>query len=152
MSQVRLIAAGIPGDGRCLFRSIVHGSCLRSGKAPPNESLERELADELRAKVVEEFIKRREDAEWFVEGDFDRYVEQMRQPHIWGGEPELLMSSHVLQIPITVCMWDRKTDCLKIIAEYGQQYGKDNPVRILYHGYGHYDTLKRGFDDSLVKQ
>lgn len=33
----------------------------------------------------------------FVEGDFDAYVRQMRQPHSWGGEPELLMSSHVLK-------------------------------------------------------
>lgn len=33
----------------------------------------------------------------FLEGDFDTYVVQMRQPHIWGGEPELLMASHVLQ-------------------------------------------------------
>lgn len=33
----------------------------------------------------------------FLEGDFDTYVGQMRKPHIWGGEPELLMCSHVLQ-------------------------------------------------------
>lgn len=43
--------AGIPGDGRCLFRSVVHGACLRSGKPSPTESLEKELADELRSKV-----------------------------------------------------------------------------------------------------
>lgn len=33
----------------------------------------------------------------FLEDDFETYVVQMRQPHIWGGEPELLMSSHVLR-------------------------------------------------------
>jgi hypothetical protein len=33
----------------------------------------------------------------FIEGDFDNYVERMRQPHVWGGEPELLMLSHVLE-------------------------------------------------------
>lgn len=41
----------IPGDGRCLFRSVVHGACLRYGKPAPSESHQRELADELRAKV-----------------------------------------------------------------------------------------------------
>ncbi|XP_031122138.1 OVARIAN TUMOR DOMAIN-containing deubiquitinating enzyme 4-like isoform X1 [Ipomoea triloba] len=132
----------IPGDGRCLFRSVVHGARLREGKPSPGESYERELADELREKVVDEFIKRRADAEWFVEGDFDAYVTQMRQPHIWGGEPELLMSSHVLQAPIAVYMWDKKTNCLKVIAEYGQEYGKDKPICVLYHGYGHYDALQ----------
>ncbi|XP_019052555.1 PREDICTED: OTU domain-containing protein At3g57810-like isoform X2 [Nelumbo nucifera] len=131
---------GIPGDGRCLFRSVAHGACLRAGKPSPSENHQKELADELRAKVVDEFIKRRADTEWFLEDDFDTYVAQMRQPHIWGGEPELLMSSHVLQ----------NSGNLKIIAEYGQEYGKENPIRVLYHGYGHYDVLQ-GSSGEQVK-
>ncbi|XP_040862901.1 OVARIAN TUMOR DOMAIN-containing deubiquitinating enzyme 4 isoform X4 [Glycine max] len=95
---------GIPGDGRCLFRSVVYGACLRSGEPSPSLSRQKELADELRAKVVDEFIKRRVDTEWFLEGDFDTYTVQMRKPHIWGGEPELLMSSHVLQIRVRVTL------------------------------------------------
>ncbi|PNY03022.1 OTU domain-containing protein at3g57810-like protein [Trifolium pratense] len=55
---------GIPGDGRCMFRSVAHGACLRSGKPPPSGSFQRELADDLRAKVADEFIKRREETEW----------------------------------------------------------------------------------------
>ncbi|KAK2993187.1 hypothetical protein RJ640_030811, partial [Escallonia rubra] len=141
-SNELLFLTGIPGDGRCMFRSVVHGACLRAGKPSPAERLEKELADELRAKVADEFLKRRADSEWFLEGDFDTYVIGMRQPHVWGGEPELLMSSHVLQLPITVYMWDNRSSSLKIIAEYGQEYGKENPIRVLYHGYGHYDALR----------
>ncbi|KAF8043846.1 hypothetical protein BT93_A1986 [Corymbia citriodora subsp. variegata] len=133
---------GIPGDGRCLFRSVAHGACLRSGRPAPSESLQRELADELRGLVADEFIKRREETEWFVEGDFDTYVSQMRKPHVWGGEPELLMASHVLRMPITVYMHDKDAGGLIAIAEYGQEYGKENPIRILYHGYGHYEALQ----------
>lgn len=143
---------GIPGDGRCLFRSIVHGASLRTGKPPPTESRQRELADELRHRVADEFIKRRADTEWFLEDDFETYVVQMRQPHFWGGEPELLMSSHVLQMPITVYMRDKNSGSLTIIAEYGQEYGKDNPIRVLYNGYGHYDALRsptRGAQSKL---
>jgi OTU domain-containing protein 6 len=33
----------------------------------------------------------------FLEGDFESYVKKMRKPHAWGGEPELLMCSHVLR-------------------------------------------------------
>lgn len=132
----------IPGDGRCLFRSVVHGSCLRTGKSSPSQSLEKELADELRAKVADEFIKRRAETEWYLEGNFDSYVTHMRQPHVWGGEPELLMASHVLQMPINVCILDSKSGSLRIIAEYGQGYGKENPIHVLYHGYGHYDALR----------
>lgn len=135
-----------------MFRSVVHGACLREGRPSPSEARERELADELRAKVTEELIKRRQDTEWFVEGDFDTYVTQMRLPHVWGGEPELLMSSHVLQVSITVHMFDKKRDCLKVIAEYGQEYGKENPIRVLYHGYGHYDALRSSSRSSLSKK
>ncbi|XP_038974265.1 OVARIAN TUMOR DOMAIN-containing deubiquitinating enzyme 4-like isoform X2 [Phoenix dactylifera] len=133
---------GIPGDGRCLFRSVAHGACLRTGKPSPSENLQKELADELRLKVANEFITRRSDTEWFLEGDFDTYVTQIRKPHMWGGEPELLMCSHVLRMPITVYMHTRGSDDLQIISEYGQEYGKEDPIRVLYHGYGHYDALQ----------
>ncbi|KAL5820639.1 hypothetical protein ACOSQ3_022521 [Xanthoceras sorbifolium] len=52
-------------DGRCLFRVIAHGACLKNEEAP----------DENR--------------------DFDTYVKHNQQPYVWGGEPELLMASHI---------------------------------------------------------
>lgn len=33
---------------------MVHGACLRAGKPSPSDALQRELADELRAKVQNE--------------------------------------------------------------------------------------------------
>ncbi|KAJ7568651.1 hypothetical protein O6H91_01G042200 [Diphasiastrum complanatum] len=133
---------GIPGDGRCLFRAVAHGACLRKGKPAPTESTQRKLADELRNKVVDELILRRSETEWFIEGDFDIYTERMREPHVWGGEPEILMLSHVLKMPITVYMSEKNSKGLIAIAEYGQEYGKGRPVRLLYHGFGHYDALQ----------
>lgn len=124
---------------------MVYGSCLIRGKPSPSESLQKELAVELRNKVVDELIKRRKDAEWYLEDEFDRYICQMRQCQVWGGEPELLMASHVLKMPVTVYMHDKKSSNLKIISEYGQEYGRQNPIRVLYHGYGHYDALKSNF-------
>jgi len=150
--SLRLHTIRIPGDGRCLFRAVAYGACLRKEEPPPNESTQRELADELRSKVADEFLKRRKETEWFLEGDFDTYVKQIRKPYVWGGEPELLMASHVLQMPITVYMNGRNPDDLTSIAEYGQEYGKDDPIRVLYHGYGHYDALqmpKKGTKSKL---
>lgn len=51
------------------------------------------------------------------------------------------------RMPITVYMTEKETevgliDGLIAIAEYGQEYGKDNPIRVLYHGFGHYDALQ----------
>lgn len=44
-------------------------------------------------------------------------------------------------MPITVYMKDEKAGGLICIAEYGQEYSKDDPIRVLYHGFGHYDAL-----------
>ncbi|XVE99112.1 hypothetical protein REPUB_Repub03eG0168800 [Reevesia pubescens] len=140
---------GVLADGRCLFRAIAHGACLKSGEVAPDETRQRELADELRAHVVNELLKRREETEWFIEGDFDAYVKEIQQPYVWGGEPELLMASHVLKTPISVYMIHRDSGNLIKIGNYGEEYQKDreNPINVLFHGYGHYDIL-----ESLPKE
>uniref|UniRef100_A0A6V7QXJ5 Ubiquitin thioesterase OTU n=1 Tax=Ananas comosus var. bracteatus TaxID=296719 RepID=A0A6V7QXJ5_ANACO len=134
---------GIPGDGRCLFRSVAYGARIRSGRPLPDEDLQRELADELRARVADEFVKRRAETEWFVEGDFDTYVSRSESP-MYGER----FTTKVLKdcfcssrMPITVYMLDEDAGGLITIAEYGQEYGKDDPIRVLYHGFGHYDAL-----------
>ncbi|XP_027366601.1 uncharacterized protein LOC113872914 [Abrus precatorius] len=135
---------GVPADGRCLFRAIAHSACLRNGEKAPNENEQRDLADELRARVVDELLKRREETEWFIEGDFDAYVKRIQQPYVWGGEPELLMASHVLRTPISVFMRDPSSVDLVNIAKYGEEYrnGEENSINVLFHGYGHYDMLE----------
>ncbi|CAN4114301.1 unnamed protein product [Withania somnifera] len=135
---------GVPADGRCLFRAIAHMACLRNGEEAPDENQQRELADELRAQVVDELLKRRKEAEWFIEGDFDAYVERIEKPYVWGGEPELLMASHVLKSSISVYMLDRSSGSLINISNYGEEYRKEgeSPINVLFHGYGHYDILE----------
>ncbi|XP_068659820.1 uncharacterized protein [Aristolochia californica] len=131
-------------DGRCLFRAIAHGSCLRNGKEAPDETQEQELADGLRVQVADELLKRRKEIEKFIEGDFDEYVKNIQQPQSWGGEPELVVASHVLRMPITVFIKDKSSGSFEKIASYGQEYKKDGemPVEVLFHGYGHYDLLE----------
>uniref|UniRef100_A0A0E0M3V3 OTU domain-containing protein n=1 Tax=Oryza punctata TaxID=4537 RepID=A0A0E0M3V3_ORYPU len=121
---------GICGDGRCLFRSIVHGAYIKLAKAAPNEFIEKNMADALRTKTS---ICR------LVEGDFHCYISEMRKPHVWGGEPELHMASHVLKMPITVFVMD-KAGAFRVLSEYGKEYGRD-AIQILFDGAGHYDVL-----------
>ncbi|GKA97938.1 vacuolar protein sorting-associated protein 26A [Tanacetum coccineum] len=47
--------------------------------------------------VVNELIKRRSETEWFIEGDFKAYVSHMKQSHLWGVEPELVILSHAIE-------------------------------------------------------
>ncbi|GLT88783.1 hypothetical protein SLE2022_067920 [Rubroshorea leprosula] len=135
---------GVLADGRCLFRAISHSACLRKGEEVPDENRQTELADELRAQVVNELSMRREETEWFIEGDFDAYVKKLQQPYVWGGEPELLMACHVLKTTISVYMIHGTSGNLVNIANYGEEYCKDqeNPINLLFHGYGHYDILE----------
>ncbi|KAL5709604.1 ubiquitinyl hydrolase 1 [Ranunculus cassubicifolius] len=144
---------GVPGDGRCLFRAVTYGACLKCAEELPNENGQRELADNLRARVVDELLKRRKETEWMIEGDFDMYVESIQRPNAWGGEPELLMASHVLRVPISVFMIDRRSKELLNIANYGHdEYGKEElPIQVLFHGYGHYDVLEI-FPDNTTSQ
>lgn len=47
----------------------------------------------------------------------------------------------ICRMPINVYMYDQDARGLISIAEYGEEYGKENPIKVLYHGFGHYDAL-----------
>ncbi|KAI7730175.1 hypothetical protein M8C21_001463, partial [Ambrosia artemisiifolia] len=80
-------------------------------------------------------------------GDFDAYVKRIQKPFSWGGEPELLMASHVLKTTISVYTFERGSINLSKIATYGEKYEQDeiSPIKVLFHGYGHYDILEDMF-------
>jgi len=135
----------IAGDGRCLFRSVAQAAASRSGGQLLDAKAETTTADSLRRKALAELANRREETEWFIEEDFDIYIARMSQPNTWGGEPEILMLTHVLMSPINVYMSDNRLG-LRCIAEYGQEYAEacDDPIapiRIIFHGAGHYEAI-----------
>ena len=88
-----------------------------------------------------ELMKRREELERIVEGDFEEYCANMRYPGAWGGEPEILVATHVLQRSIEVHM-AMAGEPLRSIGIYGNEdYGttKDSKTKLmfLFHGQGH---------------
>ena len=133
----------VTGDGRCLFRSVAAALALAGEgggrKSAADESLE---ADRLRDAAVDELVKRRAEVEWFIEGDFDGYCEAMRRPSAWGGEPEILMLTHVIRAPVEVFLTEGPA--LRSIGKYGaEEYGPEGGVAVLFHGAGHYEALSR---------
>lgn len=54
----------------------------------------------------------------------------------------MIYRGYYSRMPITVFMHDQDAGGLISIAEYGQEYGKENPIKVLYHGFGHYDALQ----------
>ncbi|XP_073287410.1 ras-related protein RABA4d-like isoform X4 [Primulina huaijiensis] len=98
-----------------------------------------EMADELRARVADELVKRREETEWFIEGDFDTYVSFIRKPHEWGGEPELLMASHVLQYRAVTSAYYRGAVGAMLVYDMTKRQSFDHMARWLEELRGHAD-------------
>lgn len=55
---------------------------------------------------------------------------------------------------ISVFMRDQISGNLVNIANYGEEYQKDNesPINVLFHEYGHYDVLETSSDQKIVKR
>ena len=132
----------VVGDGRCLFRSVAVARSLSERGERLEEKDELAHADALREAAVNELLERRDETEWFIEGDFDDYCARMRRNTSWGGEPEILMLTHVLASPISVYM---ESDGLRRIARYGEDLYLNEPqfenLAVLFHGGGHYEAL-----------
>ena len=130
----------IAGDGRCLFRSVVQAHAHASTGALLDPAAELAAADALRARAMDELMRRRDEYAWAVEGDFESYINAMRRPHAWGGEMELLMAAQVLRAPIAVAMAQPE---LRVIAMYGEEFAAEQAqvAHVLFHGEGHYEAL-----------
>lgn len=160
-TPLRLRRHVIKGDGRCMFRALAQGMARNKGAVLKPDTEETE-ADQLRLAVAEALCrttKRRSDFKDAVrameaEGDtIPRYCEKLQSPAFWGGEPEMLVLSKMLKVPIVVYLpeeeMNKGTGYIPI-QRYGEQYskaGKDHkarkPVRILFCGGNHYDLLLR---------
>jgi len=132
----------ITGDGRCLFRAIVQGMS-RIDSTPLHNLMETIKADELRSQVADRMPQYRKKFEQFhvLEGSFEDYIRKLRQPSFWGGEPELLVMTDILQTPIYVYIRDKSRNFVAIQI-YGKAYEfARKPVRVFYNGQSHYDLL-----------
>lgn len=80
------------------------------------------------------------------------YCRRIMAPTFWGGEPELLVLSKMLEVPIYVYLsseeYGVKGPTYQPIQKYGQQFAKSRKghkarraVRLLYTGGNHYDLL-----------
>lgn len=79
------------------------------------------------------------DVEPFLEQPFDSYVQGMRRPSTWGGEPELSVLPHCIKRPVKV--WMLAATGLQVFSQYGEDLYSSESVNILFNGVGHYDAL-----------
>ncbi|WCR59677.1 MAG: Phosphocholine transferase AnkX [Wolbachia endosymbiont of Ctenocephalides felis wCfeF] len=98
-----------------------------------------------RNRVVDYIRDRENEFRNFVEGNFENYLENMRNPNTWGGEPEIRAMSGILSATISVS------------GEVETQYGDGNIQIQLFHvgapgNRNHYNFgLERGIVDNDVE-
>lgn len=100
----------IHGDGRCMFRALAQGMARHQG-IHLSATSETQEADQLRGAIAEALCRtkaRRRDFQDAllavqVEGyTLNGYCRKLLRPTFWGGEPELLVLSKMLKVPIYV--------------------------------------------------
>ncbi|PRW56548.1 OTU domain-containing [Chlorella sorokiniana] len=148
----------VAGDGRCMFRALAQGLARNQGRFL-GQAAEEQEADQLRLAVAEALCRtaaRRNEfasAVYAVEAEdkLQNYCRRIMAPTFWGGEPELLVLSQMLRVPILVYIPSREAGKsgrgFVVIQQYGDKWSKTKsgkakrPVRLLYSGSNHYDLL-----------
>ena len=155
MAEKGLRVIRVQGDGKCMFRSIALGLARNKGRILGPAAEEQE-ADQLRLAVAEALCRtpqRRRDfpeavISLQVDDNIQNYCKKIMSPSFWGGEPELLVLSKMLKVPIYVYIAEGGGSTYNPIYKFGENFskaGKDwakrRPVRLLYSNGNHYDLL-----------
>ncbi|EFN58326.1 hypothetical protein CHLNCDRAFT_142358 [Chlorella variabilis] len=159
--ETSLRVVKVAGDGRCMFRALAQGLARNQGRFL-GQAAEEQEADQLRLAVAEALCRtaaRRNEfapAVYAVEAEdkMQNYCKRILSPAFWGGEPELLVLSQMLRVPILVYIPSREAGSsgrpgFVAIQRYGEQHSKTKAgkrrkaVRLLYSGSNHYDLLLR---------
>ena len=102
---------------------------------------------ELRALTVRHLAMNRKELHWRVEEEWFAYLARMQLLGEWAGEPELFVLANALQRPIEVYMF---TPELTKIETYGEEGRNQEPIRVLFHSYGHYSCLIEAEDEIVI--
>ncbi|WP_353280986.1 ankyrin repeat domain-containing protein [Wolbachia endosymbiont (group B) of Cyclophora punctaria] len=99
----------------------IRGLVRNLGAANYDDTFANLVRNVFRNRVVDHISSYRNEFRDFVEGDFERYLENMRNPDTWGGEPEIRAMSGMLSATISVS------------GEVETQYGNGNTQIQLFH-------------------
>ena len=145
----------IKGDGKCMFRALALGLARNQGRVLP-PPVEQKEADNLRMAVAEALCRTEKRRKQFgravralqQEDTLKSYCKRLASPSFWGGEPEMMVLSDMLKVPIYVYLSESEYgggQGYSCIQKFGEQYRKGGkgrrPVRLLFTGNNHFDLL-----------
>ncbi|WP_353282458.1 hypothetical protein [Wolbachia endosymbiont (group A) of Myopa testacea] len=138
--------AALFGNGEAITQNLdyVRGLVRNLGAANYDDTFANLVRNVFRNRVVDYIRDHENEFRDFVEGNFENYLENMRNPNTWGGEPEIRAMSGILSATISVS------------GEVETQYGDGNIQIQLFHvgapgNRNHYNFgLERGAVDNDV--
>jgi len=148
----------IKGDGKCMFRALALGLARNQGRVLP-PPVEQKEADNLRMAVAEALCRTEKRRKQFgravralqQEDTLKSYCKRLASPSFWGGEPEMMVLSDMLKVPIYVYLSESEYgggQGYSCIQKFGEEYRKGGkggkgrrPVRLLFTGNNHFDLL-----------
>jgi len=128
MKFLNFLCEKTPADGSCLFHAI-STSMERINPIPINT---------LRDIVSREIVKNDKYQKILSPADVKKYIEWIKQPSSWGGEPEIIILSDYFNLNIVVGVVETKE-----IIKFGES--NENLLFIIYYG-GHYDLAGMDFE------
>ena len=136
LSSRNLIIVGAEGDGNCLFRTVSH----QMYRTQDHHAMIRGCCVDYMQNEAAFFRN-------FVTGDYDEYLETMRENGTWGGEPELQAMCEMYNRAAQVYAYDPHDGC-HIVREVHSDVRAESsdpetrkPMRLSFYGGGHYDSL-----------
>jgi OTU domain-containing protein 6 len=126
-------------DGNCLFNSISIAITVSYEYPRGHEGRHFQLRQDCVDYILDNPYHI---LDTLVDFDLHDYAERMRQPKIWGGQPEIVALTEVLNMDILIFREDHLASWFQL-----DQYLPSTPTRVLpplaiaYNGYNHYNAL-----------
>ncbi|WCR59753.1 MAG: Phosphocholine transferase AnkX [Wolbachia endosymbiont of Ctenocephalides felis wCfeF] len=92
------------GNDGTVIQNLDHirGLVRNLGTANYDDTFANLVRNVFRNRVVDHISSHRNEFRGFIEGNFESYLENMRKPNAWGGEPEIRAMSGMLRATISV--------------------------------------------------
>lgn len=127
-----------PGDGNCLFHSVSRQINIARKSSYDADSLRDQTVIYMREHVTDLMLTSILPGE--VGKSPERYFQEMKNPGVWGGEPEIRAMSDMLETTIHVYQpMNKERTILDLRSIYGDS--KKDKIHIVHVGGVHYDAL-----------
>ncbi len=128
MKFIKFISHKTPADGSCFFHAI----------SKAIERINKISTTKIRETVSQEIINNDKYQKMIYPANIEKYIDWIKKPDSWGGEPEIIILSEFFNLNIIVGVVETKE-----VLKFGKE--NENVIFLIYYG-GHYDLAVIEFE------